>query len=167
MWYYKLKQLFRAWILVVLACQAAGCYTQIKTAPVEYYPKQEPSGVSAEDLSVTTDYPWYDRSPSDRYVTIGAVFENDSRGRVFLSGCPYPPSYVIEKWEGGDWWDDVTYGVDCVAVHSTKTVEVRPGESLEFEADLRFPGWYRLRVLIGSDNKRPIAVVHSNQFLIR
>jgi hypothetical protein len=154
-------------IAVVGVALLGGCYTQIKTARVEDTVPPETSLVILEDLTVETDHPWYDRSPSGRYVTIRAVLENHGRKGVFVSGCPYPPSYVIEKWDDGVWEEDVTYGVACTGFQSTKTVRLRPGESLEFDAHAKFPGWYRICVLVGRKNEHPIGVAYSSQFLVK
>jgi hypothetical protein len=152
--------------LALFSLVMAGCYTQLKTDLIKYEPVPEPPHISVKDLSVTVDRPWYDRSPSDSYVTIGARFDNNSDVPVLLAGCPHPPAMVIEEWQGGEWQDGLHIGLFC-QFPGKKTVKIKGRESLEFEIHLKYPGWYRVRLLVGPDMWHPLANVYSSQFLIR
>lgn len=147
----------------------AGCYTQIRTDVVKVEPVREPpqTRLWTDDLSVTTDQAWYERPHEDREVTVGATFENNGFVPVLLSGCPDPPALVVENWDGAEWRDGLWVGLVCPAIYSRQTVKIEPGEALDFEIRLSDSGWCRLRLLVGPDADHPIAVVHSNQFLIK
>jgi hypothetical protein len=162
-------------IAVITACTLiSGCYTQLQTDVVKVDTVREPvrerpqTHVGTDDLSVTTEYPWYEKPLLlDDEVTINARFENNAHYPVLLGGCPHPPSSVIEEWNGSTWEDGLTIGIICQAIYSRQVLEFEPGDWLDFEFHLKHPGWYRIRLRVGPDAKRPTAVVHSNQFLIK
>jgi hypothetical protein len=147
----------------------AGCYTQLRVETSRSAAAIEPPPAHAaiDSLSLTTEFPWHNAPPSGRWVTIGAKFTNNSDVPVLLRGCPHPPSVAVDQWDGSRWQEKFTQGIWCLAMYSTKTVKLEPGDSFEFELHIQYPGWYRIRLLVGPDTSHPDAVVHSNQFLIR
>jgi hypothetical protein len=167
--YFDSRNTLYAVALAIVCLPAAGCYTQLQTDVVKVEPVREPppGHVRTDDLSFTTDRPWYESSQTDGHVIVGAVFENNGYVPVPLSGCPHPPSVVIEEWDGEEWKDGRSIGIFCLAIHSVQVVDIDPGESFSFEVKIEYPGWYRLRLLLGPNPRRPTAVVHSSQFLVR
>jgi hypothetical protein len=165
----KMWNISGAFLATLVALAAAGCYTQLRTRGYDYESRREPphAGVAAEELIVRTDRPWYEKSLTEDYVTIGARLDNNGDASILLSGCPEPPAAVIEEWAGDEWVEGSAVGFACFGVHSLKKAEVPPGDCFEFELHLGDPGWYRLRLSVGPDPRRPEATVYSNEFLIR
>lgn len=160
----------RSFALAVLgSILLPGCYTQLALDGTA----SEPTGgryqpwADVEYLKLRTERPWYELSSEDEHVEIWAEIENTGRATVPLAGCPNPPSFVIEEWDGSSWWDEASRGIFCEEKYRTRVMELRPGELVEFKFRLREKGWYRLRLLIGPDLNSPDAVAYSNQFLVK
>jgi len=156
-------------VLTAVCLLIGGCYTQIKTGGYEGEPERGMPrvGSKTEDLILKTKRPWYEVSEEDRDVAVTGRLENHGNASVLLSGCPNPPSVVVEEWDGSEWRDVLKIGIICETTAGRRVIEFGPGEWIEFEIGLRYPGWYRLSLLVGTDPDRPTSVVHSNQFLIR
>jgi hypothetical protein len=155
---------------VTAACLLiSGCYTQVRTDVVKVDPvrEQPQTHIDMDDLTVTTERPWYEKPQAGLDVLVKARFENHGYRRVILSGCPHPPAVVVEEWDGATWQDGVTLGIYCKEIHSKQVMEFEPGDWLDFDFHLGYPGWYRIRLLVGPDAEHPTAFVHSNQFLIK
>lgn len=155
--------------LAAVCLLTGGCYTQVKTGGYEGEPGRgmPQARFQTEDLILKTDQPWYEVSEEDRDVTVKGRLENYGAAPVLLSGCPNPPSVVVEEWDGSEWRDGLKIGIICDRPDSRRVIKFGPGEWIEFDVRLKYAGWYRLRLLIGTDPDQPTAVVHSNQFLIR
>lgn len=151
--------------LLLGAVLLSGCYTQLAIDRGLREPQPEPAEI--EDLSLTTEEPWYERPQEEESVTVWVALENSGDEAVILAGCPEAPSFIVEKWDDDSWREEMARGFDCPAILSEHLMELDPGEWLEIRLFLRDPGWYRVYLPVGPNRDFPDAILYSNQFLIK